>query len=379
MRTIGFLINPFAGLGGRVGLKGSDGLTETAIKKGAVPESSNKALIALRLLKKNTGIRFLTCSGDMGENAMISAGIELYSVVYRYDGVSTARDTNRACREFVAAGAELIVFTGGDGTARDVYDAAGPEFPILGIPAGVKMFSGVFAITPQAAAEIINTTPLKFREAEIADIDEEAYRRGEFHTRVHGIGKVPFIPELTQGAKQVFETGDEERAKKEIAQFLIEVMADGMLTILGPGTTTAAVAELLGIKKTLLGFDAVQGGTLTGRDLDEKGILSMLEEDVSARVIVSPIGAQGFVIGRGTQVISPEVIRRVGIKNFIVAATPGKLANTPVLYIDTGDPALDAQFGESIAVISGYRMAQRKKLYHSSTDNRERGNFIQGQ
>jgi predicted polyphosphate/ATP-dependent NAD kinase len=369
MRTIGFLINPFAGLGGRVGLKGTDGLTETAIKKGAVPESNNKALISLRLLRK-AGIRFLTCSGDMGEKAMTSAGIDSYSVVYHYEGVSTALDTIHACREFVAAGAELIVFTGGDGTARDVYDATGPEFPILGIPAGVKMFSGVFAISPEAAAEIINTMPMKFREAEIADIDEEAYRRGEFHTRVHGIGRVPYIPELTQGTKQVFETGDEERAKREIAQFLVEVMADGMLTILGPGTTTAAIAHLLGIQKTLLGFDAVEGGTLSGRDLDERGILSLLEKDGPARIIVSPIGAQGFVIGRGTQVISPGIIRRVGIKNLIVAATPAKLANTPVLYVDTGDPALDAQFGDSIAVISGYRMAQRKKIVHYSRFDR---------
>jgi predicted polyphosphate/ATP-dependent NAD kinase len=151
MRTIGFLINPFAGLGGRVGLKGTDGQAETAINKGAVPESQNKAIATLRLLKQ-AQIRFLTCSGEMGEKAMVSAGIGSYSVVYHYEGVSTATDTIQACREFIAAGAELIVFAGGDGTARDVYDATGPDFPILGIPAGVKMFSGVFAITPGAAA-----------------------------------------------------------------------------------------------------------------------------------------------------------------------------------------------------------------------------------
>jgi len=363
MRTLGFLINPFAGLGGRVGLKGTDGLAETAIERGAVPEAPGKARITLRLLE-NAGIRFLTCSGDMGENVMISAGIESYSVVYRYEGTSTASDTKKACRDFIDAGAELIVFAGGDGTARDVYDSVGQKFPILGIPAGVKMFSGVFAITPEAAAQIIRTVPMKLREAEIADIDEEAYRKGEFHTRVYGIGKVPYVPELNQGTKQVFETGDEERAKEEIAQFLAEVMADGSLTVLGPGTTTAAIAHLLGIEKTLLGFDAIQDDRLTGKDLDETGILALLEKAGPARIIVSPIGAQGFIIGRGTQVISPEVIRRVGIKNLIVAATPGKLANTPVLYIDTGDPALDAQFGDSIAVISGYRMAQRKKVYH---------------
>ena len=367
MRTIGFLINPFAGLGGRVGLKGTDGQVETAIKKGAVPESQNKAIATLRLLR-NTGVRFLTCSGDMGEKAMLSTAIEPYSVVYHYSGTSTATDTGRACREFMAAGAELIVFTGGDGTARDVYDATGPDFPILGIPAGVKMFSGVFAITPEAAAEIIDTAPMKFREAEIADVDEDAYRRGEFHTRIYGIAKVPYVPDISQGTKQVFETGDEERAKKEIAQFLAEVMADGLLTFLGPGTTTATIARVLGVDKTLLGFDAVQGGRLVGKDLDEAGILAILKKDGPARIIVSPIGAQGFVIGRGTQVISPRVIRKVGVGNLIVAATPAKLANTPMLYIDTGDPDLDARFGDSIAVISGYRMAQRKKLFTFSSN-----------
>ena len=137
-------------------------------------------------------------------------------------------------------------------------------------------------------------------------------------------------------------------------------MADGLLTVLGPGTTTAAIARVLGVEKTLLGFDAVQDGRLVGKDLDEAGILTILEREGPARIIVSPIGAQGFVIGRGTQVISPRVIRKVGIKNLIVAATPAKLANTPTLYIDTGDPDLDARFGDSIAVISGYRMAQRK-------------------
>jgi predicted polyphosphate/ATP-dependent NAD kinase len=367
MRTIGFLINPFAGLGGRVGLKGTDGLAKEAIERGAVPESPGKAVSTLNLLT-HSDIRFLTCSGDMGENSMITAGIKNFTIVYRYNGISTGSDTKNACREFAAAGAELIVFAGGDGTARDVADATGTEIPILGIPAGVKMFSGVFAITPEAAADIIRGAPMKIRDAEIADIDEEAYRRGEFHPRVYSIARVPFIAELTQGSKRVFESSDEDRAKIEIAQFLSEVIADGSLTILGPGTTTAAIARHLGIGKTLLGFDAVKEGKIIGMDLDEAGILSILEKEGNARVIVSPIGAQGFVIGRGTQVISPAVIRKVGIKNLIVAATPAKLAGTPVLYIDTGDPVLDAQFGNTIAVISGYRIAQRKKVYQLTRD-----------
>jgi predicted polyphosphate/ATP-dependent NAD kinase len=170
---------------------------------------------------------------------------------------------------------------------------------------------------------------------------------------------------MIAGTKQVFEQPDEERAKADIAQFISEVI-DGTsdtLTILGPGTTTGKVAEVLSIKKTLLGFDAVRGRQLVAPDLNEKDILSLIQDEKRPRLVISIIGTQGFVLGRGTQQVSPEVIKKIGRENIIVIATPYKLSRTPVLYIDTGDPALDASFGDHIQVISGYRTAQRKRVF----------------
>jgi predicted polyphosphate/ATP-dependent NAD kinase len=365
MRRIGFVINPYAGMGGAVGLKGTDGLVGEAKKRGAVPGAPARALAALRLLK-DSGIHFLTCSGAMGEDEIKEAGIVQYSVEYKAPETTTADDTKNACRIFLDLSADLIVFCGGDGTARDVYDIVFTRIPVLGIPAGVKMYSGVFAITPPAAAEILaETGDVATRDAEVVDVDEEAYRDGHLRTTLYGYARTPYIPERIANTKQVFEQADEERAKAEIGRFLSEVI-DGtpeVLTILGPGSTTGTIADVLGVKKTLLGFDAIQGRQRVAEDLNEQGILALLREGRRSRLIVSPIGAQGFVLGRGTQQVSAEIIKKIGIENLIVVATPYKLSQTPVLYIDTGDPGLNATFGHHIQVISGYRIAQRKRLF----------------
>jgi predicted polyphosphate/ATP-dependent NAD kinase len=365
MRRIGFLINPFAGMGGAVGLKGTDGLVDEAKKRGAVPGAPERALAALRPLR-DSDIHFLTCSGSMGEDEMKEAGIANYSVAYTAPEMTTAYDTRNACRIFLDLAVDTLVFCGGDGTARDVYDSIGTRVPVLGIPAGVKMYSGVFAVTPAAAAEILrNDTTTTVRDAEVVDVDEEAYRHGHLRTTLYGYARTPYIPERVAGTKQVFEQPDEERAKAEIAQFISEVI-DGtgeVLTILGPGTTTAKIAEVLGIKKTLLGFDAIRGREWIAADLDEKSIRALIRAEKRVRLIVSPIGAQGFVLGRGTQQVSADIIRKIGIKNIIAVATPYKLSQTPLLYIDTGDPTLNAAFGDHIQVISGYRIAQKKRLF----------------
>jgi len=365
MRRIGFLVNPYAGMGGAVGLKGTDGLLNEAKKRGAVPRSPELALAALRPLKESD-IHFLTCSGTMGEDELQEAGIPRYSVEYRAPGTTTAADTRNACSIFLELEADMIIFCGGDGTARDVYDSVGSRVPLLGIPAGVKMYSGVFAITPPAAAEILKGGgKIAIRDAEVVDVDENAYRHGVLRTTLYGYAKTPYIPEMVAGTKQVFEQPDEERAKAEIAQFITEVIdgTPGVLTILGPGTTTEKIAEVLGIKKTLLGFDAIRGRELVAEDLNEKGILTLIKDEKKLRLVISIIGAQGFVLGRGTQQISAAVIRKIGIANIIVVATPYKLSRTPLLYIDTGDPTLNGAFGDHIQVISGYRIAQRKRLF----------------
>ena len=173
------------------------------------------------------------------------------------------------------------------------------------------------------------------------------------------------MPGKVQVAKQVYEEPDEERAKQEIARFIQEVMLPDTLYILGAGTTTEAICHRLGVPKTLLGVDAIKDGVLVAADADEKTLLDLVEKEQDLRIIISPIGAQGFILGRGNQQISDRVVRSVGVKKIIVVATPHKLRETPVLYVDSGDPVIDREFGDSLQVISGYRMAQRKKINQS--------------
>ncbi len=362
--NVGFLVNPVAGMGGAVGLKGTDGQVQEAIRRGAVPRAPERARETLELLK-GAGIAWYTCSAPMGEDVLASGGIGCYTVLHRPSAPTSAADTKAASRAFLDAGADLILFCGGDGTARDVFDAVGGDVPILGIPAGVKMYSAVFAVNPAAVAGIVAAAGrLRCRDAEVMDVDEEAYRGGRLAARLYGYARVPYIPERTQGSKAVFDQPDDERAKEEIARFIAEIMRPDTLYIVGAGSTTQRILERLGLSGTLLGVDAVGNGAVVARDADEATLLSLLGETARAKIIVSPTGAQGFVLGRGNQQISPAVVRRAGVANLIVVATPAKLAATPVLYADSGDPALDRALGDSIAVVSGYRIAQRRRLIH---------------
>jgi predicted polyphosphate/ATP-dependent NAD kinase len=362
--TIGFLVNPIAGMGGKVGLKGTDGMYEEAVRRGAVPVAQGRALTSLRSLGE-IPLNILTCSGAMGEEILLEAGIKEFRIVYEVQGVSGAQDTRNACHTFEQEKVDLILFCGGDGTARDVLEGVGDRVPILGIPAGVKMYSAVFGVNPSATAEIVTRwKEARIRLSEVVDVDEDAYRKGVLATRIYGFARMPYLPHRAQGGKQVFEEGDEEMAKDAIGRFIREIMEPETLYILGAGTTTAHIATLLGVEKTLLGIDVVQGGRLLAKDADEQMILSLLKRGRKVKIIVSPIGAQGFILGRGTQALSPEVLRRVGVENVIVVATPFKLSQTRDLYVDTGDPALDTAFGDSILVISHYHMGIRRKLLH---------------
>jgi len=369
---IGFIVNPVAGMGGAVGLKGTDGLFDEAVSRGAVPRAPSRAEEAARLLA-GLPIHFLACSGPMGEESLARAGIDDYEVVYNVHKERTgATDTIAACRIFAESGVDLVLFCGGDGTARDIYSVLGDSIPILGIPAGVKMYSSVFAITPEAAATILEEgletgREMHIRDAEVVDVDEESYRRGELATRLFGIARSPYRPGLVQMTKEVYEDPDEERAKRNIALFLREVIegTPDILYILGPGMTTAAIARELGIPKTILGFDAVKAGELVASDLEERGICTLLADNPRARLVVSIIGAQGAILGRGTQQVTPRVVRALGKENIIVVATPHKISQTPHLFIDTGDAELDREFGDSIQVVTGYMIARRVRMERS--------------
>ncbi|MCK4475729.1 MAG: ATP-NAD kinase family protein [Methanophagales archaeon] len=374
---IGFLINPIAGLGGSVGLKGTDGLVEEAMRRGATPIAGERAKKCLQEMEIDDSSIILTCSGAMGEDAVLSNS-QRYEVVYSFAGRSTSDDTKNACKRFLEEGIDLLLFCGGDGTARDVYGVVEKEIPMIGIPAGVKMHSAVFAISPKGAAKIVEhfvEGKAELRDAEIMDTDEDAYRRNELRMKVFGYAQTPYEPVLVQQGKSLFQSVSEERAKEEIARFACEFMLDDSLYILGAGTTIQKIAELFGLgeEKTLLGVDAVKNGKLVGKDLNEQELLQLLENEKEkkgnqgnqgnqAKILVSPIGAQGFVFGRGNQQISAKVIEKVGVENVIVLATPHKLSETPFLLVDTGSEELDELLSGYMSVISGYRMAQRKEV-----------------
>jgi len=365
---IGFLINPIAGLGGKVGLKGTDGLAGQALSRGAIPQSEERAKACLQSpIWRSIDIQFFTAGGSMGENALASCGMA-NEVICSPPQQSGAADTIAACQEFGRRKVDLILFCGGDGTARDIA-SANSDIPILGIPAGVKMQSGVFAISPQAAAELAVRYlegDLKLRQTEIVDVDEDLYRSGELATRLYATALTPYQPTLVQERKRIYLSGDEEEFKDQIALFAAEFMRDGSAYIIGAGTTTARIAEKLGLVKTLLGVDVIQNGRLILKDASEEDLLALLDKEASAKIIVSPIGAQGFILGRGSQQISPAVLRRVGEENLIIVSTPHKMAEIPRLLVDTGDADMDALIAKKRLVVIGYRMAQRKETAAAS-------------
>jgi predicted polyphosphate/ATP-dependent NAD kinase len=364
---VGFLVNPIAGLGGRVGLKGTDGVADEALRRGAEPRAADRGAEALRALPTSGGkVEWLTVGPPMGEDLLRvhrrGDGVE---VVHAPGGPTTAEDTRIAVGRFVDRPVDIILFVGGDGTARDVAEASGGRVPILGVPAGVKMHSSVFAMNPRAAAMALwrfLEGELRVGEGEVLDVDEEAYRRGDWRLAFHGTVPMPVEPTLVQVGKAMVEEVAEEAIKKGMARYLAEMMeADtSAVFLLGPGGTLKSIADHLSLPKTLLGVDAVVGGKVVASDVGEAEILELLRSHGRARIVVSPIGAQGFVFGRGNHQFSPEVIRRVGPSGVVVTATPAKLSMTPVLRVDTGDATLDKELTQRryLAVVVGYRTQQ---------------------
>jgi len=342
-----------------VGLKGTDGkLLEEAMKKGARPVAPTRARRFLkRLSKMGFDEVIVSAAGVMGCNYLKNLCSLRYTCLrIPLTDKTTSRDTKEVCRMFVNEGIRLIVFVGGDGTARDVLDAVGKSVPILGVPAGVKMYSGVFAASPEAAADIVMNYVkgnASIEVAEVADADENAISRGVLRVRIYGYAQTPFIEGLLVPSKE-FASGSAEE-KLEVAEFFVrDVMEDDALYILGPGSTIKAIADVLRIDKTLLGVDAVYGKRLVGKDLGEKELLDILGKYRKRYIVVTVIGKQGYIFGRGNQQISPRVIRRVGVENIYVVATRSKLASIKRLLVDTGDPELDRELSGYIRVIVGY-------------------------
>jgi len=361
VKTIGLIVNPVAGMGGAVGLKGTDGkeIVYRARFLGAKPVAPVRAQAFLSELKPAIqDVRLVVGAGSMGEDEAKGSGF-IYEVLGESKEETDAEDTMALSKEMADAGVALLVFCGGDGTARDVQKAVGLSLPVMGVPTGVKMHSAVFAMTPQAAARVVTrflyeTLPL--REAEVMDVDEKAFREGSVSAELYGYVLAPYEPHLIQVNKIASPmTESELRNHAAIGVYILETMKPDIVYIIGPGTTTRNIVTLLDAKKTLLGVDLFYNRRLVATDVNEKQILERIA-GTAAKIIVTPIGGQGFIFGRGNQQISPEVIRRVGLDNIIVVATEGKLRTLSGLRVDTGNPVLDAAIRKhKVKVIADYK------------------------
>jgi len=363
---IGLVVNPIAGMGGSVGLKGTDGDAYLeALRRGAKPVSPSIAKRFVDALKKFCRpkalreLEVIACPGIMGCDyvSSLADSARIRCLDIEIGSPTTAEDTKRCVDTMLRMGVDLVVFVGGDGTARDVASVIDQAVPMLGIPSGVKMYSGVFAVSPEAGARIVCAFIeglAQVVDGEVEDLDEDAFRRDELRVKMYYSVKTVALGELVAPSKDVV-VGDEE-AKRGIAKFFVEELyEEDALYLLGPGTTVKAIADELGVEKTLLGFDAVYGRRVLGKDLWGKHIVDIVSRFSKRRLVLTPIGGQGFLIGRGNKQLIPEALRLFSKSDLIVVATPRKLAKLRYLIIDTGDEELDKRFSGYHRVITGYR------------------------
>lgn len=356
---IGLIVNPIAGMGGGVALKGTDGADTLAKARaaGAIPQAPDRARRALErlALRAKPDIKVHTPSGPMGADVARRAGLAVSPLDISPPAATTAADTRDAAAELMRHNVALILFAGGDGTARDILDVVGDRVPVLGLPAGVKMQSAVFAVSPEAAGELVAlmargpAEKISFRAAEVLDIDEAAIRAGRISARLFGYARIPFERSLVQSPKS--SEASEESVIDALGREIAEEMAPGRLYILGPGTTTSRVLHHLGLEGTLLGVDAVLDRALVGRDLDSRA-LERLVARRPASLILGVVGGQGFIFGRGNQQISAPVVRAVGRDHIVLLATQRKITSLGenLLRVDTGDPAVDAMLAGYVRV-----------------------------
>ena len=360
-KKLGLIVNPVAGMGGRVGLKGTD--TEEIIKKakdlGAEPEAPGKAIKALtRLIHIQDKIELITYPHEMGEDEAKECGFSPTIIGSIKTGNTTLLDTELAARDMLEAQVDLLLFAGGDGTARNIYNAIDSKIPVLGIPAGVKIHSAVYATIPQSAGDLAamylsrNRSSIRFREAEVMDVDEQAFRENRLSAKLYGYLNVPYERGLVQNAKS--GSASEEDAMDAICCDVINNMHDDFLYIIGSGTTVKGIMSKIGLKGTLLGVDAVYQKSLAGSDLNEAQLLKLAEEK-KTKIVVTVIGGQGYIFGRGNQQISAKVISKVGKENIVVVATKNKILSlhgNPLL-VDTGDDEVNKMLMGYIKVITG--------------------------
>lgn len=364
MLTLGLIINPLAGIGGSVGLKGSDGadIVAEAFARGAEQKSALRAKLALQVLadaELKDQIHIVTCPQQMGENLVAEMGFE-HSLLSDISLDSTSSsDTKAAAQQLLDKKVDIILFAGGDGTARDICSVVEDHIPVLGIPAGVKIHSAVYAVTPKAAGEVVAMLAkgelIDVKPHDVRDIDEEAFRNNIVRAKLYGEMRVPeagqFVQSVKQGGVEV-----EELVLQDIASDIVQNMDDGILYFIGSGKTTQAIMDELYLDNTLLGVDAVLDQQLLQADVTEQQILELMDQ-YPCKAVISIIGGQGHIIGRGNQQLGAKVLRRLGKENLLVISTKAKVSalDGRPLIVDSGDVELDDAFSGTIEILTGYQ------------------------
>lgn len=356
---LGFIINPFAGLGGSVALKGSDDMAATALALGAVPMAAQRAEYALQeLLALRDQLVIVTVAGAMGADLAEKLGFTLEVLKWTPAEPSTATDSEEAAAQLSQLGIDLLLFAGGDGTARNICNSVKPSTTVLGIPAGCKIHSGVYAITPQAAgkvvAKMVRGELVSVQEAQVMDIDEVAFRSGTVRAKRYGEMQIPAELRYVQSVKTAGKES-EELVLDDLAAYFVSQMEDDVRYIMGSGSTVAAVMAELNLPNTLLGVDVVENGEVIASDVTAAELLKLVD-GFDCRLVITLIGGQGHIFGRGNQQLSPVVIRTVGREHICLLATKSKiqqLGGRPLIS-DSGDPSLDQELQGMLRILCGY-------------------------
>lgn len=361
---IGLIVNPFAGIGGALALKGSDGaeIRAKALALGAEKKAGDKTRLALsEILALTSQVHIYTVAGEMGETLTKEMGFD-YSIVYQPSSEqSEGHDSEAAAKAMLNEQVDLLLFAGGDGTARNICHAIDTALPVLGIPAGCKIHSGVYAITPQAAgrvvAQMVQGQIVSLTQADVMDIDEALFRQGRVNARQFGEMRVPTELQYIQAVKMGGKESD-ELVLADIAAYIIELMDEypEHYFVMGSGSTVEFIMQELNLDNTLLGVDLLKGGKLVARDLTAEQLYQFIHQQAT-KLVITLIGGQGHVFGRGNQQLSPDVLRAVGKENILLVATKNKLNNLAgkPLISDSGDITLDAELAGLMTVITGYR------------------------
>ena len=361
----GFLINPWAGIGGQVALKGSDGeaIREKAIQRGAKQNAEYRAEVALsNCLPLKDKIEFITVAGDMGANLLGQLGFNFTTIYSPKNNPTNAEDSIRAIQKMQQYSIDILIFAGGDGTARDVYDAQQQPFPVIGIPAGTKIHSGVYCITPKAAGELIAQVVagriVGLTKASVMDINEDLFRQGKLQAKQYGELYTANEPLLIQASKSG-AIANQEVELLDLAEGIVEEMQQDHLYIMGSGSTIAALMEQLTLENTLLGIDIVLNGKVIGKDVTAEHLKNIIKahEDLPKTLFVTVIGGQGHVFGRGNQQLTAENLQRIGKYNIQILATQSKLDSLEgrPLIVDSGDSEMDRWLSGRWTITVGYK------------------------